>query len=221
MYILGEAVHAFCPLENVTETKERAYLTSSSFIIRRKGQDHQFEKEKIRDVRIRHRLYLIPIIAGGIIAPLAVAALMNDLGELWLLMLIIASGLILLYYGFQGGPAITVFTSVKDYDVFIPAVTPQLRSFIAYTNWQLRSADDSLYVVLTKEERENARLSGIQPGKRLYVRLKDIPPAEQPMALKIDTASQQLDLRFHQEQENGPTEIFLGNVLPAENLREF
>ena len=221
MIIEGEPVHALCPITSTSDQRNQVYLTDESLVIVRKGRMQSFKKNIIKSVLLRNRLYLIPIIFGGIIAPLGIAALMSNLGDLWLLFMLILTGFVLLYYGFTGGPALTVVTSVKEYDIFIPLVTPQLRSFVSYVSWQLKSSDDYLYLTLTAEEKERMMKDGeLATGTRLYLSPEEIGSAEGEHSLRINATDQKVALSFRQDHVDDDVTIILASPVPLEIIQE-
>ncbi len=221
MIIEGEPVHALCPITTPPGDRNHVYLTDESLVVVRKGLTQSFKRKLIKSVLLRNRLYLIPIIFGGIMAPLGIAAMMSNLGDLWLLFAVIFSGLILLYYGFTGGPALTVVTSVKEYDIFIPEVTPQLRSFVSYVSWQLKSSDDYLYLTLTAEEKERMMKTGQLPaGTRLYLSPKEIHSGVGQHIARINATDHQVSLSFRQDHVDEDVTIILASPVPAEIIQE-
>ncbi len=221
MFVEGEPVRAFCPLASPEDEKNRVFLTDESLVIKRKGKNTSFERSSISAVAIRNRRYLIPVIAGGIMAPLAIAALIGGIGQPWILFMLMLSGVFLFYHGIQGGPALTVFTSVKDYDTFIPMVTASLRSFVSYVSWQLKANDEFLYLVLTPEELAAAETRGKVPeGTALYLHERELPATPGSHILRMQTGHREIRLRFHAEPGGDTVRITLGNAVPVEFLLE-
>ena len=221
MFIEGEPVLAFCPLTDQDEANNRIYLTDDSVILVRKGKSQVYPKKTVRNVLLRHRMFLIPIIAGGIMAPLAITAMISQIGYPWLLLLLMLGGFFLFYHGIQGGPAVSVFTNVKDYDTFIPAITPSLRSFVSYLTWQLKSRDDFLYAFLSPEVKKKVISDGVIPrGTQLYLNPAEIPADRRPDVQKILVGDKEIALHFHPELDSEEVMITLDKAVPAELLIE-
>jgi hypothetical protein len=221
MFVEGEPVQAFCHLGREGDSANQAFLTDASVIIRRSGRTHKYERSIIKSITFLHRFFLIPVIAGGIITSLGTVALLNNLGLPSLLLIVITSGIFLLYYGFQGGNALTVATAVKEYDIFLPVVTPQVRSFVRYIQWQLMTKDSDLYAAFTQEEWFMVKSSGqIPAGTPVYLHSQEIKRDSQQVAVAIKPHLQEINLQFQREIEDTEDRITLRNAVPIEIVKE-
>jgi hypothetical protein len=221
MFFEGEPVHALCYLSEEGDLKNRAFLTEQSVILCRKGRIYRYERMAIKSVSLRQRIYLIPVIAGGIMTPLAIVALINDMGSLWILLILILSGMFLLYYGIVGGPAFTISTSVKEYDVFLSFISPPLRSFVRYINWQLMKQDDKLYMQVPLEFWKKIQQEGTVPsGTKVYLHQRELRQQSGLKILAINAHSQEIKLNFMHDPLVEKDVITLGEAVPVTFIQE-
>lgn len=221
MFVEGEPVLAFCPLKDPDDTDNRIYLTDESVVIVRRKRSFIYKRNQIKKITLRHRIYLIPVIAGGIMAPLAITALISGLGDPWWLLMLILGGIFLFYYGIQGGPALSVFTPVKDFDTFLPAAGPSLRAFISYVTWQLKQTDDHIYLLLSPDEYESARQAGTVPaGTRIFLHAHEVPGSPAEDIRRMDAGGHNLSLRFQEAPGGKSVSILLGAPVPFKFLLE-
>lgn len=107
-------------------------LTSERLIVVYKGKPYSFERQHIRDLYFSWRRLLLPLVAGGISAPLSLLAIFMNLYNLWPLMFIFFLGLALFYLGLQQHPVLTIKDTVKEHDFFLREKTPNLREFLSF-----------------------------------------------------------------------------------------
>lgn len=221
MFFEGEPVQALCYLSQEGDIKNRAFLTDQSVIFSRKGRIYRYERGAIKSVSLRQRIFLMPIIAGGIMTPLAIVALINDMGNLWILLIMILTGMFLLYYGIVGGPAITITTSVKEYDIFLSFISPQVRSFVRYINWQLLSQDDNLYMEVSQEMWKRIQQQGEVPsGTKVYLHKRELGQSSGSKIIAIQAHSQEIKLQFIHDPSDEKDTITLGQAVPVTFIHE-
>lgn len=222
MFAEGEPVQAFCFLTKNKQPDNQAFLTDESLIFRRNGRVKKFERSTIQSILIRTRIYLIPVIAGGIMAPLATVALISHIGDLMIMMLLIGTGLFLLYYGLQGGDALSVITKVRENDIFLPEITPEIRSYVRYVQWQLKSTDDLIYLIVTEEQWKNLdREAEVPAGTRIFLHRGELPSGHVGKVLALKAYQHEVQLNFRQDHPGAEENIItLGKPVPAELLRE-
>lgn len=154
MHIENEPIVASSPLGRVDDKKNQCFISKEKLIIRRNSRVTKFELADISPLFIENKILLIPLVLGGITAPLAVLALLKTTGNPWILLSLLIGGLALLYYGYEGSPSLTVRTKVKDFHHFITSPTPNLKAFITYANEIIAFGMEgiSFYLSLSNEE---------------------------------------------------------------------
>lgn len=132
MHINKEAIIATSYIGKEGNENNRCYLSKESLFVRYKGKLEKFDLQEISDIRFKHKLFLMPIVVGGIIAPLCLLALVKAIGNPWLVLSGLVAGLLFIYYGYEGSPTLSILTRVKEYDFFIKKTTPNLLAFTKY-----------------------------------------------------------------------------------------
>ena len=149
---------ASCYLQKAGDENNACYLSETRLFIRRSGKLDSFLLEDIKKIDFQDKLMMFPMILGGIISPLSLIALFNDVFSPWLTMGSFIGGLFLLYYGYEGGNTLTVTTNVKEFDFFIKSSTKNLKSFISFVSrYRASNAPPAYYVLILEKEWLNAR----------------------------------------------------------------
>ncbi len=147
MHIDDEPIIAQCPLEHNKNTK-MCYLSYEKLIINT-GRIHSFELDHILQIDFKRKLLLLPLISGGVLAPLALIALLNDLFHIWVMLILFMSGALLIYYGFEGRNTLSIKTNLKEFDFFINSASQNLQAFVRFTFKIKREQGDPKYFLVT------------------------------------------------------------------------
>lgn len=216
MHYHDEPVEAHCFIDRADDPRNAVYLTNRSLIVCRSGKDHTFLRERIQLINFARRTFLIPIVAGGIIAPLGIIALVNMSGNVWLLFLVIAAGLFIHYYGWVGGLALVIKTPEKDYDIFIPHASPPLKAFVRYASWQIRYADRHVYLLATEEEWDYWQTRGSVPaGTEIHF---EQPAHREKILFSADALATPLSMNFSGDADSSSTTAFLAGDFPLDYI---
>jgi len=148
MHINDEAVIATSFIGKDGDEKNQCFLSKESLFVQYRGRIERFSLDNIVDIQFKHKLILFPLITGGIIAPLCLLAILNDLGNPWALLSGMVAGLLMTYYGYEGTPSLSVTSKVKEYDFFIRKPTPNLKAFIKYVRQIYMFGPDGYYFYL-------------------------------------------------------------------------
>lgn len=127
-----ETIEALCYIGKKGDEKNKCLLTNKYLIVIRRGRPHYFPVENIHNISLNQRILLLPLISGGIIVPLCLLLIFRNAFHAWPILFLLFGGIFLLYLGFSGQWAITVQTHIKEYDVFINEVSPNLRAFLKF-----------------------------------------------------------------------------------------
>lgn len=136
------------------------HLYENHLVLIFKSKKNQYPIEWIQQLLFQQKIYLIPIVFGGISSALSGLALYNYNLNPWLVLSLLFISLFTLYYGIQGGVALVIRTPIKDYDYFISETTENMKSFIAFFNNYRNGYDISYYLQLNEEEVEKVNAQG-------------------------------------------------------------
>ncbi len=220
MFVEGSPVIARCPLGQAKNPSSEVFLTMGGIVVRQAGDKKEvFPREQIKNLMIRHRILWLPLVIGGIITPLALVALIKTFGAFWILLLIVLAGLFLMYYGYTGTEALTVSTTVKDYDFFISNTSPHLKAFVQFAGAQLRNNDPLVYLAVPDAELQKFITDGVIPeGTQIF-----LSRAEAPFGRKIlgmNARENEIHLRFEVPEPYTQATAYLQKSLPANLFQE-
>lgn len=174
MHLEDEAIIAMSYIARQGDEKNKCFLSKSTLFIKYRGRLERYSLASIEDIQFKHKMLLFPMIAGGIIAPLSGLALLNDFGNPWALLSMLVVGLLILYYGYEGSPALSIATNIKEYDYFISKPTPNLLAFAKYARQLYKHGDQGrlFYFQLNDDKKELLSKEGqihfSQPIELLY-----------------------------------------------------
>lgn len=131
MFVDDEPIIAECPLEKGSSNK-MCYLSFERLLISTGARIHKFDLSQISKFAFKKKLLLLPLIFGGILAPLSLIALINDLLNVWTMLISFMAGSLLIYYGIEGRNTLSIVTNIKEYDFFIDSASKNLRAFLAF-----------------------------------------------------------------------------------------
>lgn len=135
MYIEGEPVLAFCYINKQGDEDNMCYLSKEKLFVRYKKKLYVFLNENVQGISFDSKMFLFPLVIGGIITPLSIHAILNTFVNPWLLLILMIIGLFLMYYGWEGSVAMTIKTRVQEHYFFIKSTTPNLEAFSEYVEF--------------------------------------------------------------------------------------
>lgn len=189
-------------------------LFENNFIIYFKSKRSQFPLEWIQEILFQHKIFIIPIVFGGISSSLSALALFQyDLNP-WLILSILFASLFTLYYGIQGGETLVVRTPIKDYDYFIMEKTENMKAFIAYFNSFKKGYQANYYLHLSAKDVEEAFESGYIKTGKSGLRLHTNPNPANPelKAYVIDTKNSSISIKYIKDSDNTLVPIIYDNI---------
>ncbi|MFP4090307.1 MAG: DUF952 domain-containing protein [Cyclobacteriaceae bacterium] len=149
-----EETIALAYLRRAGDQKNKCMLTSERLMLVYKGHFYSFDRPHIKAIYFSRRRLLLPLVSGGIIAPLSLLAIFLNLYNLLPLLFIFFIGLLLFYLGVQQHPVLTVKDSVKEHDFFLEEITPNLKAFVSFARQVIFSGHSLLYLPIRAEEWE-------------------------------------------------------------------
>lgn len=125
---------AICFLERDNDKKNQCLLSENFLTVIRKGKITTFHLDEIQRLIFTQRKYMLPLIIGGVFAPLSVIAISENLFNPWGILIWLMLNLMLVYIGWLGFKALTV--NFKDFhrDFPIRSYSSNLKEFVAFAN---------------------------------------------------------------------------------------
>ncbi|WKN33265.1 DUF952 domain-containing protein [Porifericola rhodea] len=145
---------AIAYLHEAEDKENKCILTSQRLVVVYKGKVFSFDKEHIKALSFGQRRIMLPLVSGGIMAPLSLLAIFLNLYNPWPLMFVFFLGSALLYLGWQQHPVLVVRDSVKDHDFFLNDISPNLKAFLSFARQYVFQGGNELYLVLPLQEWE-------------------------------------------------------------------
>lgn len=211
---------AKCYIKEENDDRNYCLLTESTLLIKHKGKMETFFIHWVKDIVFQKRIFLIPIVFGGIAAALAGVGLFQYYLNPWFMLALLFCSSLVIYYGIQGSMSMTIVTPIKEYDFFISSVSDNLKAFAAYTISTIQGSEVSFYFNLNKEEFERAEEIGyVSPkdgGLKLF--LTKGPIAEQEFLFQIDTKDLPFEIKF-KSSENGELEPYIFDKIPLTHIK--
>ncbi len=200
---------AICYIAKTDDAQNKCVLTQDHLYVTRKGKQNAFELDQITQVLIKQKKLLFPLVLGGVVGSLFLIAGFNFLVNIWIAMIIGLAGMLLFYYGWVGSRTLTIYTKVKEYDIFIDQETSPLQAFMSMVNDHFilgKNKTIKYYLPLAKDKWQQAEELGYiespDTGLRLYseqLRSNDritivIDPAQipNPINYRMDEGSQEV-----------------------------
>ena len=150
-------VWARCDISGVTKDRTLTLSRNSLRVLDTKGAvEREIQTTLLRGLRLSHRRLLLPLVAGGVLAPLSALGLYEDLISYTLGLIMLFVGIFLAYFGFNGLPVVEIESVDFKEPVFINQTHEALQSFVAFVNYFLPSlqnqGDVHLYALLSETE---------------------------------------------------------------------
>ena len=155
-----EAPLAVCYLHRAGDERNRCWLTERHLVVQFRGKKHAFERAFLKTVAIEQRRAWLPLIVGGIAAPLSLLALLLNIYNPWVLIYVFLPALLLLYLGWLPYAVLAVHDAVKPHDFRLPAVSANLRAFVRFANRMILQGDNYIYHVARAEDWNQAQTAG-------------------------------------------------------------
>jgi len=128
------SIKAICFLKKNGDEKNCIYLVGEELVIIIRGSKHTSHLADVQRILLERKKLLGPIVAGGIIFPLAGLAFLGNISNSFLMMLIMIAGLFLFIYGVGGSLSLTIQTTVGPHHYFLRRGGKNIDDFINYIN---------------------------------------------------------------------------------------
>lgn len=113
-------------------TNKRIYFTYN-------GKDHHLYLKSLTKLEFSFRRLMLPILTGGIIAPLSLIALFLQVLNLFVGFTMLLIGILLLYYGYRGTYQLVFHTPHKvSFAIFVDEPTREMAQFVSIANKMIK-----------------------------------------------------------------------------------
>lgn len=143
---------AVCSLHRADDERNRCWLTAKHLVVLFRGRKYAFELAHVKNVALEQRRAWLPLIVGGIVAPLSLIALLLNLYNPWVLLYLFLPSLLLLYLGWLPYAVLAVHDAVKPHDFRLPFVSSNLRAFVRFANRMALTGNNYIYHVARAED---------------------------------------------------------------------
>lgn len=186
-----------------TDEKNVCTLSNSYLHIRLRNKLDSFHLDSIQSIVINQKILLMPIILGGIIAPLALLVLFDGRFNVWLMMTLAIAGFLLIYYGFVGMKALSITTHVKEYNFFLrDSPVKELKAFVHFTLKFIYTREINYFAVLDKSEWQKSLQAGFIQKDPLRLLEKPIMTNENQVLLVLNPFSKNIEITYKPSKEN-------------------
>lgn len=218
MFIDGEPVIAQCPLEPGQKDKN-CYLSYERLIIATSWRKNRFNLNEIIELSFKHKLLLLPLVVGGILAPFSLIAIFNDVINLWLMLILFMSGSLLIYYGFEGRNTLSITTTLKEYDYFINTPSQNLKAFLKFVMKIRDQKGEPRYYLAIASEIDNNTGSVFNFEKE--VELFENPPQREKATIFVLEPLRSGVQVIYRTRDNGEVTPFVTGKISKDDLIPF
>lgn len=149
-----EETIAIAYLQQAEDKENKCMLTSERLMVVYRGNLNSFDRHHIKALGFHTRRLLLPLVSGGIMAPLSLLAIFLNLYNPWPLMFILFLGMALFYLGWQQHPVLTVTDTVKEHDFFLKEISPNLKAFVSFASQLIFQGSSLIFYPILLEEWE-------------------------------------------------------------------
>lgn len=222
-----EGILAFVYLEKENDEKNKCLLSASELTLISRGNSKKINLKEIRSVSFTHKLLLFPIVVGGAFGPFFFLALLGNYLPPVISLMGFFSSVFLFYYGYSGKHAIRIETINDAHEVFLSAVSDNLRSFRGFVvNFiQNNPGEDNaflFFIPISAGESENLAKTGYWKLDRKGVfgySFRDLPSktaVETDVApsgyLEVDIRKENLEVRYEKDATGLLKPRFYGEI---------
>lgn len=151
---------AICYLYQANDEQNCLWLTKEHLYVKEKGKLRRFDLERVQRLGVEHRRWWFPVVAGGILAPLSLVAILLNLYNPWWLISLLMGAMLLWYWGATRHAVLAIHQHHHRQDIPLSVVTQNLQAFIRFTNRYLRRGLLSLYIQAEPSDWQMAQQKG-------------------------------------------------------------
>lgn len=152
-----EEILAFCYLQQVKDERNKCLLTQKHLVVIYRKKTTHFELEHLHEISFNERRWLLPLIAGGIVASFSLLAIFLNLYNPWPLFFLFVLAALGFYWGWMPHPVLTIRDQVKEHDFPLRYISANLKAFVSFVNQYKKQRNEMIYHVARTEEWEKAQ----------------------------------------------------------------
>lgn len=120
------------------ESGHRLKLTDRKLYINHRKSKKHWNLNSIISIDIKFKRLMLPLVIGGISAPLSFVALVSNFLHLWTGLAILFIGILLMVYGYKGSYQLSIQMSSDSFSIFLDEKTKPVISFINQVKKNIR-----------------------------------------------------------------------------------
>lgn len=182
-------VWAVCYIGRKGDAENKCTLTRDELMITRKARLYCYPVNHIKSVYLEKRKLLLPIIVGGILSPLTLLAIYENMFSPGILLLLFFAGLFILYYGWSGTMALIIQTADRAHYIFITNDTEHLTRFIAFSNTLIKSFNETtgeFYFYILRPDKNNQNIPDFTEDRDEHILYTRKEILDQPISAFTD-----------------------------------
>lgn len=209
---------AKCYLLEDGDESNVCFLTDETFTIVYKARKSTFFNHWIKAIFFKNKVYLMPIVFGGIAAPLAGLGLFQYYLNPWFMLSLLFAALLSIYYGIMGGTALTIETPIKEYDFFVPKASDNMLAFSSFVNSIINENSILFYIMLSNEQFQSIDKSGSIKLPKAGITLEQTKPKkiDGMMRFKLDSKNIPFEIKYIETKSGLKPKVF--NSIPLSTL---
>lgn len=123
---VANTIIAECGLTTPHNPRRKMVVTRNELKIIMDTSSHPFRHADLRDIRLIHSKLLFFVISGGILVPLSLLGIFEQVMSTGLLLLLCLGGLAMLYHGLNGTPGLRIWSNSFFQTIPLASLTPAL-----------------------------------------------------------------------------------------------
>ncbi|MEQ8927151.1 MAG: hypothetical protein RLO81_15125 [Fulvivirga sp.] len=210
---------AKCYLSVEGDENNCCFISNDSLTVIKNAKKNNYPLEWVKQVYFKEKIFLIPIVFGGISASLSALALFEYFLNPWIMLSVLFLSSLVVYYGIQGGTALVIVTPIKEYDFFLKNVSDNLKAFVAYTNATLSGVETSYYVILDGNQEKYLEQKGELKLPESGLRLATSKPTTHSAVYLIHFNDPTFEIRYQKDSARQLNPVLFG-ILKLESVKK-
>ena len=206
------------------------YISKHSLLVVRNGKPTQIDIDLIQSLKISHKRFLLPILAGGTFASFSILVILLQYFDPLISIPIFLMGLFIFYYGYNGSDSLIVMGFQPIKEVFLPSISPNVKAFIDFVNADiLRRQDDqmNLFIIINQEmkvilERDN--LISFKTPTPIYTRdffqkIKNTPKSERSYKITVVPSKLSGQIKYLTDRDIGQIGLYYNGDITMDQVQ--
>jgi len=109
-------------------------LYEHRLFVNKSRRAYSFPLRSLKELSVHFRYFIIPMITGGIVAPLALVGIFNNIFASWTGLIMLFTGIMLFYYGYKGAYQVVIESHSTSLSFFVDEKSEELGQFVDLVN---------------------------------------------------------------------------------------